>query len=237
MQIIEQWLEQSAEHVQQTGRPLVTVSYAQSLDGSITAKGGQPLALSGAASSRFTHQLRSLHDAILVGVGTVLADDPLLTVRHVKGKHPQPVVLDSHLRTPLHSRLVTQHPDQVWIAATQTTKPERIQRLQGAGARVILLPNDPQNRVSLNNLLQNLASQGIRSLMVEGGAQVITNFYQQGLADQVVLTLAPVFVGGLPAVTPQQPLSENAEQLPRLTESGSKWLGDDLIVWGRLRYS
>ena len=73
--------------------------------------------------------------------------------------------------------------------------------------------------------------------MVEGGAQVITNFYQQGLADQVVLTLAPVFVGGLPAVTPQQPLGENAEQLPRLTESDSHWLGEDLIVWGKLRYS
>lgn len=237
MQIIEQWLEQSAEHVQQKGRPLVTVSYAQSLDGSITAKRGQPLALSGAASSRFTHQLRSLHDAILVGVETVLADDPLLTVRHVPGKHPQPVILDSHLRTPLNARLVAQHPGQVWIAATQTAEPERILRLQGAGARVILLPTDPQNRVSLNNLLQSLASQGIRSLMVEGGAQVITSFYQQSLADQVVLTLAPVFVGGLPAVTPQQPLGENAEQLPRLTESGSHWLGEDLIVWGKLRYS
>ncbi len=236
MQIIEQWLEHSAEHVHQTGRPLVTVSFAQSLDGSITAKRGQPLALSGAASSRFTHQLRSLHDAILVGVGTVLADDPLLTVRHVPGKHPQPVILDSHLRTPLHARLVTQHPGQAWIAAAQTAEPERIQQLQEAGAIVILIPPDRQNRVSLRKLLQSLASQGIRNLMVEGGSQVITSFFQQGLADQVVLTLAPVFVGGLTAVSPQQPLGENAEQLPRLLDSGSQWLGEDLIVWGKLRY-
>lgn len=237
MQIIEQWLEQSAEHVHQTDRPLVTVSYAQSLDGSITAKRGQPLALSGAASSRFTHHLRSLHDAILVGVGTVLADDPLLTVRHVKGKHPQPIILDSHLRTPLASRLLTQHPGQIWIATTQYVDTGRWQQLQAAGAKVIPLPPNPEQSVSIEQLLKYLASQGLHNLMVEGGAQVITNFYQQGLADQVVLTLAPVFVGGLPAVTPHQPLSEKPAKFPHLTESGSKWLGEDLIVWGKLRYS
>ncbi len=237
MQIIEKWLEQAPEYSQRVGRPLVTLSYAQSLDGSIAARRGQSLALSGPTSNQFTHRLRSMHDAILVGVGTVLADDPLLTVRHVSGKHPQPIILDSQLRTPPASRLVTQHPGQVWIATTQHADSGCWQQLQAAGVKVIPLPSNPEDRVSLDRLLQHLASQGIRSLMVEGGAQVITSFYQEHLADQVVLTLSPVFVGGLPAVTPLKPLGEIREQLPRLTEHGSQWLGEDLIVWGKLRYS
>lgn len=236
MKIIDQWLGKSAEHLRQTGQPLVTLSYAQSLDGSLTARSGYPIALSGAASSRFTHQLRSLHDAILVGIGTVLADDPLLTVRHVTGKHPQPVIVDSRLRTPINARLVTQHPGQVWIAATQHADPERVRQMQAAGARVILLHSSPTGRVSLTALLPYLASQGIQSLMVEGGSQVITSFYQQKLADQLVLTLAPVLLGGLPAISPEQPFGEKLAQLPRLTESSSQWLGEDLIVCGKLRY-
>lgn len=237
MQSIERWLDQAADHTRQTGLPLVTLSYAQSLDGSLTAHRGQTLVLSGPASSRFTHRLRSMHDAILVGVGTVLADDPLLTVRHVNGMHPQPIILDSQLRTPPSSRLVTQHPGNVWIATTQHAGSGPWQQLQAAGAQVISFSPNPEGRVSLDRLLPYLASQGIRSLMVEGGAQVITSFYQQHLADQVVLTLAPVLVGGLPAVTPLQPLGDIPEKLPRLTEHSSQWLGEDLIVWGKLRYS
>lgn len=237
MQIIERWLAQANEHTQLTGLPLVTLSYAQSLDGSLTIRRGQSLALSGSASSRFTHQLRSLHDAILVGVGTVIADNPLLTVRHVNGKHPQPIILDSQLRTPPTSRLITDHPGQVWIATTQHADSGRREQLQAAGAKVIPLPSNPEDRVSLDQLLSYLASQGIFSIMIEGGSEVITSFYQEHLADQVVLTLAPLLVGGLPAVTPLQPLGEIPEQLPRLTDHGSQWLQEDLIVWGKLRYS
>src|SRR5262249_3832268 len=94
-------VQRAAAHPRRTGRPFVTLSYAQSVDGSIAARPGQPLALSGAQSMTLTHQLRVAHDAILVGIGTVLADNPRLTVRLVEGKNPQPIVADSHLRFPL----------------------------------------------------------------------------------------------------------------------------------------
>ncbi|MCA1797659.1 MAG: RibD family protein [Geobacteraceae bacterium] len=99
-QEIEHWLSSRKKAFQSSRRPFVTLSYAQSWGGSITTIQGQPLALSGAESTRLTHQLRSLHDGILVGIETVLSDDPQLTVRHWHGKNPQPIVLDTSLRMP-----------------------------------------------------------------------------------------------------------------------------------------
>ncbi|MEZ4635790.1 MAG: dihydrofolate reductase family protein [Caldilineaceae bacterium] len=106
----------AADHHQRTGRPLVTLSYAQSLDGSITAQPGQPFAISSAESLQWTHSLRAAHDAILVGIGAVLADDPSLTVRFAQGQNPQPVVVDSHLRLPTDAQLLRKH-DTIWLPA------------------------------------------------------------------------------------------------------------------------
>src|SRR5205823_12555295 len=107
----------AAEQHRHSSRPFVTLSYAQSVDGSIAARPGQPLALSGALSMTLTHQLRAAHDAILVGIGTVLADNPRLSVRLVEGKDPQPIVADSRLRLPLSANLLYQHPLSPWIAS------------------------------------------------------------------------------------------------------------------------
>ena len=103
--ILASWLEESSARLFAERRPLVTLSYAQSLDGSIARERGKPLALSGPESMRLTHQLRAAHDAILVGIGTVLADDPQLTVRLVEGKSPIPVILDSRLAISPTARL------------------------------------------------------------------------------------------------------------------------------------
>ena len=234
--ILESWLDQASRRHRKYERPLVTLSYAQSLDGSITAQRGRPLGLSNSRSNRLTHEIRAAHDAILVGIGTVLADNPLLTVRLVEGKHPQPVILDSHLRTPVQARLVQQHPAPVWIATTEQVKSQQIQNLQASGARLFFMAGDVQGRVSLPELLITLAENGIRSLMIEGGAQVIASFLKERLVDQVILTLAPVFLGGVQAVNAGGPLAEVRDNLPTLHESGSQWLDGDLILWGKLRY-
>ena len=99
----------SSEHHGKTGLPFVTLSYAQSLDGSIAARRGEALGLSGPESLRLTHRLRSMHDAILVGIGTVLSDNPRLTVRLVNGQNPRPIVVDSRLRIPLNCRLFAEN--------------------------------------------------------------------------------------------------------------------------------
>ena len=228
MQLFEDWLSQADQHRQKTGRPLVSLCYAQSLDGCLAAQPGRPTQLSGPQSSRLTHQLRAAHDAILVGVGTVLADDPQLTVRLAPGQNPQPVILDSRLRTPLQARLVQPAARPVWIATTPAANPVQKVALESAGVRLLVLPSDEKGRVSLEALLQALAADGVRSLMVEGGAQVITGFLAQGLADWVAITIAPVFLGGLPAV--------GAELVGphRLKEMSTEQLGEDVVVFGRL---
>jgi 3,4-dihydroxy 2-butanone 4-phosphate synthase/GTP cyclohydrolase II len=178
-------------------RPRVTLSYAQSLDGSLTTVAGRPLALSSPASLTFTHELRAAHDAVLVGIGTVLADDPRLTLRLASGAQPQPIVLDGHLRLPRDAQL-WQHPRPPWIATTEAS--ERQAEFESAGARVLRLPADHRGRVSLPALLKVLARDGIARLMVEGGSAVITSFLAARLVDRIALTIAPRLVGGLRAV-------------------------------------
>lgn len=213
----------------------MTLSYAQSLDGSLTLQRGKPLGLSSPPTLRLTHQLRALHDAILVGIGTVLADNPRLTIRLVRGKQPQPIVLDSHLRLPLTAALLQNPPRLPWIATVETPENPRWQTLQSQGAVLLSFAPNPQGRPDWRDLLTALYQRGICSLMVEGGAQVIQSLLEAAAADQVVLTLAPRFVGGLSVL--ERPLSQAENlQFPSLEEIGCQLLGGDLVVWGKLRY-
>jgi 3,4-dihydroxy 2-butanone 4-phosphate synthase/GTP cyclohydrolase II len=207
-------------------RPIVTLAFAQSLDGSLTAERGQPLALSGPESLAYTHQLRAAHDALLVGLGTVLADDPQLTVRHAVGPNPQPIVLDSRLRLPLTARLLRHPTHSAWIAATVEALPERERELRLARAKVFRVPADEAGQVSLPALLDELGARGIKSLMVEGGARVLTAFLAQRLAQRVSVTIAPRFVGGMRALVERVDVS--------LRNVQSRMLGNDFILEGDL---
>jgi 3,4-dihydroxy 2-butanone 4-phosphate synthase/GTP cyclohydrolase II len=176
---------------------------------------------------QMTHQLRARHDGILVGIGTVLADNPRLTTRLAGGTHPQPVVLDSQLRTPLEANLL-QHPHPVILAHAEGMQPDRKSALQQAGAQLVPIPQVEGGTLDLEALLQALKAHGIGSLMVEGGAKVITSFLRQALVDMLVLTISPRLVGGLHA--PGKLLETQPEiQTPRWVQ-----LGQDLIIWGRL---
>ncbi|MDW8327548.1 MAG: RibD family protein [Anaerolineales bacterium] len=209
-------------------RPLVTVTYAQSLNGSLAAAPGRPLALSGPQSLAFTHQLRAAHAAILVGVNTVLSDDPQLTVRHASGPNPQPIVLDSRLRCPPEARLLRHPTHTLWLATTEAAPAERQAALETAGARVIRLPTDSHGHVALPALLDWLGAQGVTSLMVEGGAQTITAFLEQRLTDRLIVTLAPRLVGGLNAIAAPLDLT--------LHNVRCQMLGEDVIVEAEIDY-
>jgi len=232
MKFITPLLEEAAAHRREKGRPFVTLSYAQSLDGCISAQPGVAMALSGRQSLRLTHQLRAGHDAILVGIGTVLSDNPRLNVRLVDGSNPQPIVVDSTLRLPLHCNLLTQASRSLLVATRENPNPKRVRAVEASGAVVLPLPGNSDGRVDLTSLLERLAEMGINTLMVEGGARIITSFLVEKLADFIVLTIAPVLVGGLRAVSdlgrgdPAKPL--------RLEQRGHRWLGEDLILWGHL---
>jgi len=214
---------------QANARPTVTLSYAQSLDGSIAARRGQPLAISGPESMRMTHELRASHDAILVGVNTVLADDPRLTVRLATGESPQPIIIDSRLRMPLTAKLL-QNPIAPWIATTEKATMARQRELETAGARVLRLPTAVNGGVNLAALLNQLADMGVKNLMVEGGAGIIASFLKAQLVDRVVLTIAPFFVGGVNAIGGL--LSLDGVSLPRLDNVRYQSLGQDMVVSG-----
>jgi GTP cyclohydrolase II len=227
-------LDQVAEFLQaaaaprRPGRPCVTLSYAQSLDGSIADRPGRPLALSGAQAMAMTHALRALHQAILVGIGTVLADNPRLNVRLVSGQDPQPVVVDSRLRFPAYANLLKNRRSP-WIATHEDAEVERQQVLEVAGARVLRMPGS-NGWVDLAALLEHLGAIGINSLMVEGGAQIITSFLTSRLVDQVVLTIAPLLVGGLRVV--DHPGLAFRRRFLRLKNLSYQQLGDDLVLRG-----
>ena len=227
-QKIEQWLHNHKTNFSAIDRPFVTLSYAQSLDGSIAVHAGESLALSGTESTCLTHQLRSLHDGILVGISTVLTDDPRLSVREWKGPSPQPIVLDSHLRMPASARLWQMDTKRCWVLTTVQ------QDSSSDGPEILSVQSDAEGRVCLTAALQLLYQRGIRSLMVEGGANVITAFLKMRLADALVLTIAPRLVGGYKAVSDLGVAS--SLQFPALAPLFTQKSGDDLIVWGDLQY-
>lgn len=217
-------------HRVHTGRPFVTLTYAQSLDGSIAARPGSQLHISGPETKLLTHQLRTLHAAILVGIGTVLADDPKLTARRAGGPDPQPIILDSYARCPVDAKLLEHRSRRPWIVTSQAASIERVTLLEQAGARVLRLAVASDDFLDLPAVLDWLGQEGIDSLMVEGGAQIITSFLRAQLVEQVILTIAPILVGGLRGVG-DLGLGQ-ANRFPRLRDMQVERMGDDLVVWG-----
>lgn len=216
-------------------RPLVTLSYAQSLDGSIARQDGRPLRLSSPPSLFRTHALRARHDGLLVGVGTILSDDPQLTVRHAAGPGPQPIILDTDLRTPRPARILA-NPRRPWFVGGTPIGPARRAALVNAGAVVLEAPRTAENLVDLPATLAILADLGIRSLMVEGGSRVMRSFLAARLVDWIVVTLAPVFAAGKPALSPVEgPVLPSAPgELPGVRLLGWEASGPDLMLWGEL---
>jgi diaminohydroxyphosphoribosylaminopyrimidine deaminase/5-amino-6-(5-phosphoribosylamino)uracil reductase len=185
-------------HYVNTGRPWVMAKAACSLDGKIATVGGESQWLTGEPARALGHRLRHRVDAIVVGIGTVLADNPQLTTRRPRGpaKDPIRVVLDSRLRLPLTSRLL--HLDSqapTWVATTSQAPPDTIRALKARGAQVLVLPADA-GRVSLAALLEELGTRQVQSLLVEGGAETLGAFFDQKLVHQFNFFYAPKILGG-----------------------------------------
>ena len=221
---------------ERTGNPpVVTVSWAQSIDGAIARRGGERVILSSPESMTLTHQLRSLHGAILVGIGTVAADDPLLTVRLVDGPSPQPVVLDSALRFPVSARLLSRTDSAPWIFHAAGAPAARVRELERRGARLFPLSAGREG-LPLEEVLRILAAQGISSLMVEGGGRVLRSFMTRGLARQAVITVSPSTLEGIHIFEDRAPTDQSGPAtayLPGFREMSRQRSGIDTIIWGR----
>ncbi|SCV68810.1 BQ2448_931 [Microbotryum intermedium] len=217
-------------------RPFVTLTYAQSLDAKIAGPGGSQVRLSGNESMYLTHALRALHDSILVGVGTVLSDDPQLNARLPTflplEQQPRPLILDPNLNSPLTCKLIRNHrnrtmPQAVFFYSEQSTlAKERTKAFEAAGARVDSLPLQADSRLSLAALLERRDLLG-RSLMVEGGAKVIASFLESGLVDLLIITVAPTIVGeGIRAL-------RQGNLPPELEHVETRAFGKDTVIVAR----
>lgn len=207
-----------------TGRPFVSAKFAMSLDGKIATRTGESRWISSEEARLHGHRLRHIHDAILVGVNTIMSDDPELTTR-LEGedvRQPLRVVLDSQLRTRMSARAVGPN---TLIATTRSGR-------MGA-AEVLKLPAAVDGRVALEPLLDELGKRGILSLLVEGGSEVHASFFASGLVDKVHAYVAPRLIGGRDALGPiGGPGVERLTDAIPLLELGATRLGNDLLITG-----
>jgi diaminohydroxyphosphoribosylaminopyrimidine deaminase/5-amino-6-(5-phosphoribosylamino)uracil reductase len=183
------------KHVE-TNKPFVTLKAALTLDGKIASSSGQSQWISCPASRKKVHRLRSRVDAILVGVETVLQDDPQLTVRGVRTEaNPCRVVMDSRLRTPMTARVL--EPEAETLLATTDGAPARkIRQLEKKGIRVEVFRPDRTGRVPLGRLLRRLGKRGMQHVLLEGGAGLYTTALMTGEVDKLLLFVAPLLLGG-----------------------------------------
>jgi len=182
-------------------RPYVTLSWGQTLDGRLATLTGDSQWIGGPESLQLAHELRRDNDAILVGIGTVLKDNPRLTCRLPQGRNPVRVVLDSRLRLPLDSHLARGTAEAAtWVYTAETGADSRAAALEALGVSVTRLPSAGAG-LDLSLLLEDLGRRGQETLFVEGGAAVLTAFLAAGLADRVLVVTAPFLLGkGLEAV-------------------------------------
>ncbi|MCC6174620.1 MAG: bifunctional diaminohydroxyphosphoribosylaminopyrimidine deaminase/5-amino-6-(5-phosphoribosylamino)uracil reductase RibD [Chloroflexi bacterium] len=218
---------------QRLKRPFVTVKIAQTLDGRIATRTGQSQWITCEASRALAHELRATHDAVLVGVGTVVADNPRLTVRLVQGPNPLRVVVDTRLRIPSACTLLTDGAETTVCVASETASAERIAAVRARGARVLLAADDPKGGLDLADVLSRLASGGVRSVMVEGGAGIITSLLRGRLVDRLVICIAPKILGaGLDAVG-DLGITSLTDALT-FSETAIRQLGADIVFDGRV---
>jgi len=215
-----------------TGLPFVTLKWAMSLDGKTATRSGQSRWISNQRSRILAHKLRAVSDVVMVGVGTVLADDPLLTARLFPPQRQQKrVVVDSRGRTPLTSAVVlTAHETPTIIATTRHCPRERAEALRKAGCRVVRLPAK-QKRVDMKALLSWLGKQDVTNVLVEGGGSVAASLIEANLVDRIICFIAPVIIGGADAVTPVEGTGvEKVEDALRGRITEIKTLNDNLCI-------
>lgn len=214
-----------------TRRPFVVLKTAMSLDGKIATVTGESKWITGPEARRYVHELRDSCDAILVGIGTILKDNPSLTTRLPEGgRDPVRVILDSRARTPLTARALTQESEApTLIAVTEMAPGERVAALREAGAEVLVCGPGPA--VDLGILLSTLGEREITSLLVEGGSTVNASFLLQGLVDKLVWFIAPLIIGGHGAISPVGGTGiRHLARAIRLKEMSLRQFGSDLCI-------
>ncbi|KAK4508849.1 uncharacterized protein ATC70_013472 [Mucor velutinosus] len=215
-------------------RPFITLTFAQSLDGKI-AKQGQQVLISGKESMAMTHRLRTLHDGILVGIGTALVDNPQLNARYLSAdtaiKQPQPIVLDPFMKLPTNCKLIGNYQhgagEQPWLVVSEKAFVEETDKrvvLEKAGVKFIPVKALENGRLPLSEVFKALKANGIHTLMIEGGSRIIQSCLTDAW-DQLIITTAPMFIGsdGVPAI-------QDSNDMPKLSNIKYQVMGRDSVL-------
>lgn len=214
-----------------SGRPYVIYKSALTLDGNIATVTGNSRWVSSEASRRYVHRLRDACDAVMVGVDTILMDNPQLTVRHVKGRSPLRVVVDTHLRTPESVSVLTGPLAKKTIIATCETNPKVHRRYELQGARVLVC-EEFDGRVAMDDLLHKLGLYGIQTILLEGGSRLAGHMLKNGLIDECIFFYGPKVVGNgfAPFALTGIETMDDAIRM-EITRIGMS--GPDLVVYAR----
>lgn len=211
-------------------RPFVTLKLATTLDGKIASSTGKSMWITGQSARHYAHLLRAQHDAIMVGVNTVLADNPLLTCRlpGLEGRSPIRIIVDSNLRLPLDAALVkTSATVPVWVITCRES--DRAEALRDLGVKVIAVGEDKEGRVAIRPLMAALASSGVTRLLVEGGGAIAASCLKAELVDSIIWMRAPLMLGSEAISAIGGLKSDNPALAPRWRCANITVLGEDII--------
>jgi diaminohydroxyphosphoribosylaminopyrimidine deaminase/5-amino-6-(5-phosphoribosylamino)uracil reductase len=217
--------------------PFVILKVATTLDGKIATKTGESQWISGEASRRFVHKLRDQVDGVVVGIGTILRDDPSLTARIKGGRDPYRIVFDSQLRIPENAKVVETFPSKTIVATTELAPRDKMERLKKKGVQVLIF-DSAEGRVDLRSCLHKVGEMGMMSLLVEGGAQINGSFLDQGSIDKILLFLSPKLIGDHQAsgIFGGQGVAYLKEAIS-VRDLKVRRIGDDILLEGYLSHS
>jgi len=176
--------------------PYITLKIAQSIDGRIGLTKKKQLWLTGKESLKYVHELRSEYDAILVGAGTIKSDNPLLTVREVSGRNPIRIIIDGRLTSPLNSKIFNgKDADRTWIFTSTKSDIRNRKKLSDKGVRIFNLAPSKSQMLDLKEIFSILSKNKINSVLVEGGAEIFSQFVNLDLFDEIIILQAPIILG------------------------------------------
>ena len=215
-----------------TKEPFVILKVAATLDGRMATRDGDSKWISSEASRRLVHRLRNEVDGVLVGIGTVLKDDPLLTARIPGGRDPYRIILDSHLRLPESCKVLSLTADKTILVATEMAPPEKVERLEKRGIHVLIV-DSREGKVNLKTCLARLGELGVMSLLVEGGNQVNGSFFDEGFVDKLLIFFSPRLLGDnqAPGIFGGKGVAHLAEAT-RLKDVRTRRVGGDILIEG-----
>lgn len=214
--------------------PFIILKVAATVDGKLATRNGDSQWITGESSRRFVHRLRDQVDGVVVGIGTVLKDDPMLTARIRGGRDPYRIVFDSRLRIPENAKLIDLSPSKTIVATTEMASRDKIDRLCKKGVQ-ILISDSKSGKVDLKSSLIKLGEMGMMSLLVEGGSQINGSFLDQGLIDKIFLFFSPKLIGDplAPGIFGGAGIASLKEAIS-IKETKVRKMGEDILLEGYL---